>query len=543
MDQPLNVQVASSEAHYESQHQTPFNDSLSGVLNSYVVLSSSPGQMRHDADFSFQLPLSSPLAERNSSQMESLALIDNDSPQMPKAKRVRDIFSSSSQPSSPNGEDHVQFGKNTFESLLNEAEMLNNSISLISSKGTKSAIRSRSLIGSKSPVSSNGRANSKSRTNSKYAPVRIPKFIVPPDDQVEPSPAPTKAVRGKRKRKTQTQSSEERSKLRELNLLNGNQAIKNATNEIIVEVGSDFASGELGTLLTDLYDPLGVQIEQNNEHPLQGRDFSIITFKRKVASTYDSELDLRVPCPLYIENEQTVVVHVSASSLLDILQHERSKDHLETMELLFSEKFIYLVEGLAEMRKKLTRQKNQALSNKVREIIGETVPKSKKKDTNSNNESPSLTQEVQFQDISHFLNRLQVEHGVRVLHADDASESARWIADITIAISTIPYRTSHSGFADIDVGRVKSGNDSTDALFQSLQHIKYVTPPIAKAISNKYPNMNSCIRSLIEQGPAGLTDVESETKSGKRRAIGPGLATTLHSIFTSYDENRFLDDL
>lgn len=60
----------------------------------------------------------------------------------------------------------------------------------------------------------------------------------------------------------------------------------------------------------------------------------------------------------------------------------------------------------------------------------------------------------------------------------------------------------------MDVGQVKTGDDTDDTYVKMLQEVVRVTAPVAYGIAAKYPNVMSLVRGFKEEGPTALEDLK-----------------------------------
>ena len=91
----------------------------------------------------------------------------------------------------------------------------------------------------------------------------------------------------------------------------------------------------------------------------------------------------------------------------------------------------------------------------------------------------------------------------------------------------------------MDGGQVKAGNDKDDTFVRMLQEVVRITPAIAYAIAQKYPNVIALMKGFRKHGPFALEDLKKgANRQGEEtdRRIGSAISRRLYSIFTGADE-------
>ncbi|KAL8282676.1 hypothetical protein RB600_005904 [Gaeumannomyces tritici] len=178
----------------------------------------------------------------------------------------------------------------------------------------------------------------------------------------------------------------------------------------------------------------------------------VVTWRRKVKSRYDSELGHWEPAPLRIEEEEHVLVRLSAADLVSLAQGRGQgaveaadgqqegatlDDHVEQMRARFpGRKLIYLVEGLVVWMRKNRTLRNRQFTAAVRgladavpaaaaeaaalERAGQTGTGSRRR-----KKAASTPEYVDEDVVEDALLSLQVVHGALIHHTAVPVESAQ----------------------------------------------------------------------------------------------------------------------
>lgn len=334
---------------------------------------------------------------------------------------------------------------------------------------------------------------------------------------------------------------------------------KISTPEMIVDLPPtlpDALALQVKTLLKEL----NVESTTCQQSPVE----NVITFRRKVKSTFNENLGLWEPCALRIEEEKHALVVLTADEFVAMVLGSDGADletHVSNVKRHFSHhQLVYLIEGLGPWMRKNRNLRNRQFVSAVR--AQDTFGSNSNNNNNNIQEDeggggtrgrrrknpgppPPRKEYIDEDTIEDALLQLQVLHGVLIHHTSAGVETAQWVAVFTQHISTVPYRklreaanADGAGFC-METGQVRTGEDARATYAKLLQEIVRVTAPIAYGIVAEYSSVGRLVKGLEDRGPLALEACpRSDNREGapSDRAIGPAISRRIYKVFTGRDE-------
>lgn len=270
----------------------------------------------------------------------------------------------------------------------------------------------------------------------------------------------------------------------------------------------------------------------------EGHGIALVNLQRNVTCQYDESQDIFIPVSQHMENLKTIFV------LIDSEKYRKSVFYEETDEIVshilktvtkkvptsyFSiqedMEVICIWQGLGELIRKSTNSKNQNMINRVRALMGDqptSGKKTKKRSSSLNSLHPLILEEACYE--------LEFKHSWRIIHSSDESSTVEWFKALLANESVAWFKKRKvegfmaAGIANGGVGYVKSGVDPAECMERSLQHMKYVTPKLAKTISKKFGSLQSLALNTNK-----FEDV-----------MGKSLSRSLRSLLTEKDPDAFI---
>ena len=279
----------------------------------------------------------------------------------------------------------------------------------------------------------------------------------------------------------------ERQKLLEqVNKKRSNRTV--SATEMILELDSDMFNSQIGKNIKEVLGVLSVEVKEKSIDGLSSHEMNIARFKRKVTCKYDDEIDMYIPQPLEIQEEEQAIVLIEAEKMVDMVfsvdediesvTRDQVKHHIALIHRLLGARkrlpIIYMVQGLHLYVKKLANEKNKEMTNRVREMMGQEPTKKRK------NNKDQIAAKVDRKQIEDLLIQLQLGYNLKLVHTSSPLDTADWIANFTQDISTIPYKRQKMLLKEnFDIGVIKSGTDAKDTFEKSLCQIKMLLHRLA----------------------------------------------------------------
>ncbi|KAF7941944.1 uncharacterized protein EAE97_006781 [Botrytis byssoidea] len=319
-----------------------------------------------------------------------------------------------------------------------------------------------------------------------------------------------------------------------------------STPEMIVDLPSciqDKSHMALRTRIDVLLTELEVQQSQWENSDL------VIKWRRKVISEYNEESDIWEPIPRQIKDEKHILCIMPAKKFVDMALGRGDVDldtHVSILKSQFEScKLIYLIEGLTAWQNKNRNIKDRQYQAAVRSRIPEDEVAS-----SSSNQKRKATQADEYIEnadsiIEDSLLKLEVLHKVQHRLSTNTQDSAKWVAQFTKHISTIPYLAQREALGlnfCMAGGQFKSGKDTTDTYIKMLEEIHHVTEKMAEGIVAEYPTPQALLQGFKENGSSALEGCRKlANKNGALTdtKIGKAISRRVYKIFMEEDPESF----
>ncbi|EXJ75237.1 uncharacterized protein A1O5_01933 [Cladophialophora psammophila CBS 110553] len=357
---------------------------------------------------------------------------------------------------------------------------------------------------------------------------------------------------------------------------------KDATTEMILDMSSFLKDTSVGNQIEERMKNVQVDVNYIDEEVnLAGegaepeRYGSIITWRRKVKSTYNDEDDLWEPTSrCCIVHENHVLLHLPAEDFVAVAATSRSgsvacvvreeeemKANLDAHVSSIRRRFggcvpIYLIEGLRSWLKKNENAKNRAYTAAVRaqilhtdgessanveHVTSQTRSRKRKKPATDSLDLSVVTSDI----VDDLLLHLQLAHQpILIHHTSTPSDSASQACALTQHLSTRPYRLAQleynlkSASFCMDSGQVRTGDDCKDTYVKMLQEVQRVTPSMAYGIAEEYKTVRKLVKGFDKHGNLLLEDVrKTVNKDGgwSDKRLGPQISKRLYKVFMGRD--------
>ncbi|KAL6249480.1 hypothetical protein RBB50_003333 [Rhinocladiella similis] len=383
--------------------------------------------------------------------------------------------------------------------------------------------------------------------------------------------------RKKLERELRAQEKQKAADLAEANKSRTNK--KEAVSEMIVDMARCLQGTSVGNQMEEYMKNLDVDVSYSEpdvnlseETPEQMQYGNLVTWRRKVKSTYNAEEDRWELLPTgRIVPEQHVLIHLPAVELAAMLSMPKSavatepiteggmKANLDAHVASVRRRFdgcvpIYLIEGLSGWLKKNANARNRAYTAAVRSQIPvddppetnnarttKARPRKRKKPSTDALDLSSVTPDV----VEDALLHLQIAHQpILIHHTTSPATTASQISALTQHLATRPYRQAQLEFNlksatfCMDSGQVRTGDDPRDTLVKMLQEVQRVTPSMAYGIVDKFGSVRKLVQGFDRCGNLLLEDVrKSVNKDGgwSDKRLGPMVSKRLFKVFMGRD--------
>ncbi|TGO62110.1 hypothetical protein BCON_0022g00520 [Botryotinia convoluta] len=319
-----------------------------------------------------------------------------------------------------------------------------------------------------------------------------------------------------------------------------------STPEMIVDLPSciqDKSNMALRTRIDVLLKELDVQQSQWENSDL------VIKWRRKVISEYNEESDIWEPKPRQIKDEKHILCIMLAKTFVDMALGRGDVDldtHVSILKSQFEScKLIYLIEGLTAWQNKNRNIKDRQYQAAVRSRI----PEDEVARTSSSQRRKATQADEYIENadsiIEDSLLKLEVLHKVQHRLSTNAQDSAKWVAQFTKHISTIPYLAQREALGlnfCMAGGQFKSGKDTTDTYIKMLEEIHHVTEKMAEGIVAEFPTPQALLQGFKENGSSALEGCRKlANKNGALTdtKIGKAISRRVFKIFMEEDPESF----
>ena len=350
---------------------------------------------------------------------------------------------------------------------------------------------------------------------------------------------------------------------------------KDATPEMILEMSSFLKYSSVGNQVEKRMDNVQVEVNYIDEEinltdgVEQEQYGSIITWRRKVKSTYNDEDDQWEPTSrCRIVKEKHVLIHLPAGDFAAVAAVSRSgsgtsivrteqemKANLDAYFLAIRRRFgdcipVYLLEGLRSWLKKNENTKNRAYTAAVRaqmlqtnteSSVSEQRGRKRKKPPSELLDLSHITSDI----IDDLLLHLQLTHQpVLIYHTPTPTDSASQISALTQHLATRPYRLAQleynlkSASFCMDVGQVRTGDNTKETFIKMLQEVQRVTPSMAYSIVEEFKTVRKLVKEFDKHGNLLLEDIrKAMNKNGgwSDKRLGPQVSKRLFKVFMGRD--------
>ncbi|KAL9034687.1 MAG: hypothetical protein Q9214_006934 [Letrouitia sp. 1 TL-2023] len=310
---------------------------------------------------------------------------------------------------------------------------------------------------------------------------------------------------------------------------------------MIVDLPISIDGSPLDTQVRDSLKEIGVETA-SYQSPVP----NVIRWRRKVEARFDAQKGYRVQLTTKeIDIEKHVICFMAAQDFVSLATADPDSDgkDLNTHVLDIKRAFdgyipIYLIEGLDNWMNKNKNARNRAYKASVNGDVRNQADSSTSGGCAAapRRKRPPI-KIVDENMIEDALLRLQIMNGCMIHHTIKTDDSAEWVVHFTEHISQIPYRNeqmTHGTTFCMESGQVKAGKDKHDTFLCMLQENIRITPSIAHAIAEKYPNVNKLVEAMEKIGPSALEKVKKDGEDAEKN-IGPVISKRLYKVFMDLD--------
>ncbi|OCT44693.1 hypothetical protein CLCR_05604 [Cladophialophora carrionii] len=388
-----------------------------------------------------------------------------------------------------------------------------------------------------------------------------------------------KEIEKARKAQEKEQKGKEKRKAADLAEVNKSRTNKkDATPEMILDMSSLLKDTSVGTQVEKRMEIAQVEVNYINEEISLADDGvdqehhgSIVTWRRKVNSTYNDEEDQWEPTSrCRVVKEKHVLIHLPARDFVAVAAVARSgaeasvmrteedlKANLDAHVKSIRQRFgdcipVYLIEGLRSWLKKNVNAKNRAYTAGVRaqmlQADADAEPASsqarsrkRKKPLSDSLDLSHVTSDI----IDDLLLHLQLVHQPLLIHhSPTPTESASQIAALTQHLAVRPYRVAQleynlkSASFCMNSGQVRTGDDAKDTFVKMLQEVQRVTPSMAYGIVEEFKTIRKLVKGFDKHGNLLLENVrKTVNKDGgwSDKRLGPQVSKRLFKVFMGRD--------
>ncbi|EXJ55470.1 hypothetical protein A1O7_08397 [Cladophialophora yegresii CBS 114405] len=388
-----------------------------------------------------------------------------------------------------------------------------------------------------------------------------------------------KEIEKARKAQEKEQKGKEKQKAADLAEVNKSRTNKkDATPEMILDMSSLLKDTSVGTQVEKRMENVQVEVNYIDEEINliddgvgQEQHGSIITWRRKVKSTYNDEEDQWEPTSrCRVVKEKHVLIHMPAGDFVAVAAVSRSgaeasvmrteedlKANLDAHVNSIRQRFgdcipVYLIEGLRSWLKKNLNAKNRAYTAGVRAQMlqadadaepahSQARSRKRRKPLSDSLDLSHVTSDI----IDDLLLHLQLAHQpILIHHSPTPADSASQISALTQQLAVRPYRLAQleynlkSASFCMNSGQVRTGDDAKDTFVKMLQEVQRVTPSMAYGIVEEFKTIRKLVKGFGKHGNLLLEDVrKTVNKDGgwSDKRLGPQVSKRLFKVFMGRD--------
>lgn len=339
-----------------------------------------------------------------------------------------------------------------------------------------------------------------------------------------------------------------------------------ALSELILTLEPDFAKSKLGLELISLLEfhkvkhevdalaePILSTQQGTTSKRLSNIASTVIKLKRRVTTRYDVERALFVPIDQPFVESVGVHFRLLDMSLLNVndFLSEIAQDTFRAG----TEEITCVIQGHAQLIRKLANERSQKVASRVRELMGHQVSAStlhrrkqqaRQRERESTEDGDDADQPVTDPTVlENMLLDLQFKKNWKVVHTKDNDDTLEWLIVLFRDLSVKWYKTRDNSMAEsstADIGFVRTGNGPLDVTVKSLQQVKFVSANIANTIGNAYGNMMKLASEFDRpSGRGNLESLRTVSQAGGR-SISKNVIKTLELILTSQDPDHIVQN-
>ncbi|KAJ3358268.1 hypothetical protein HDU91_005264 [Kappamyces sp. JEL0680] len=380
-------------------------------------------------------------------------------------------------------------------------------------------------------------------------PKKLQSIIEGPDRRTKRHREPTRPADGDAAETARKRREEkERKELEKLQRLHGKeaqQALKSvnvlrqraqAAEELIVVICSTWKQESASDAVIQTLRDAGATIHSTKQ-PIP---YSM-TFCRKITREFDFDQESWKPCCVRYEMEPFVLLLLRAERLAELCLDENGViDYFNSCVAAHKgHTLVFLVENLAEYRKKQRLAKNRMENDQLRLALGE-MQRKQPQFVHKRPEMSRLEAELLY---------LQIFGRGRVkIHPCSSAETAAWILSFTQQIAMFPeLYVRKSVHSCLNFGEsVRSGKDAADTWRKMLEQIPGVTERVSSAILARYPTSASFAKATVDlsarQAQQLLMELSVDSLSQGRapRSIGTTLAKRIVDVVLGLTPSEFI---
>jgi hypothetical protein len=263
------------------------------------------------------------------------------------------------------------------------------------------------------------------------------------------------------------------------------------------------------------------------------------TWRRIVTKTFDPQLNAFVPTDrTYLNDEPFVLCGMRAETLADLVARNAIVSEVRTLKQAFPQRqVLVLVDGLDEYFRKIKLEIKRSFQKQVREDGTSVAPAATTSSSSSSAKPDSRA-------IDQAILQINCTLGCNVMTVMRGETFADWMVTYTREVAVRPYEklqmNVNTRVTIDDLG--PSGKNLRDTWARMLQILSGFTPPVAEAVLQTYPTVQSLLQAYAAnpaQAPRLLEDLvvnrQGYNASGLLRRLGASMSQRIYQNFHGTD--------
>lgn len=260
-------------------------------------------------------------------------------------------------------------------------------------------------------------------------------------------------------------------------------------------------------------------------------ELPLISWKRRITATYNSEQDVFVPCELKEISERVLVLYYTPEELVDRIQNQALQIHIDTAlkrarteDPLLDYHLVIIVPGFKDYLRKLQSAENKRYRKQMLLQMNETTSRRR----------PETPPTISSNEVQKLIHQAEVDLGVNIFLTRSLEETINWLASFTYAIGNSLYDKHERNPEFANFGKTKLGSDRKTTFVEMMKKFNLMSAVKAEKLYEFYTSPASLYKRFSEKDNLG-------TVNG-RSIVPPTVGSAMKRFFTATDPSQVIND-